>query len=348
MGFKLKSGLAAMIFTLLIGPCAMAADGRIEINQAHIEANGGFPYTLATPGSYVLTGPLSVPAGTDGLVLGTQNISIDLNGFTISSTFVCSPGNCTASTGEAIKPAGSFEANQVTVRNGSIIAFASHCIRLRERAHVTDMKIFVCGRSGIRAEEGSVIMRNTVSNTGLEGLFLTDDTVYADNTVSLAGLGEGDMPSVAGGTPTGGNFCDDDHCGTVDTRKLFYMTQTHHAGNEALNACAPGFHMASMWELTDISHLRYDTNRGFTTGDSGQGPPTGIALGWVRTGFFSGASENVPGQPSCNAWTSNTQGDFGTLAILDSVWGDPATDISPWIGEVRGCNLDWQVWCVQD
>jgi hypothetical protein len=46
--------------------------------------------------------------------------------------------------------------------------------------------------------------------------------------------------------------------------------------------------MASMWEISDPSNLRYDTQLGVTTADSGFGPPAGTSFvaffGWVRTG----------------------------------------------------------------
>ena len=34
-----------------------------------------------------------------------------------------------------------------------------------------------------------------------------------------------------------------------DSRRAFYLTSSTHQGNAPLNACAPGFHFASMWEI---------------------------------------------------------------------------------------------------
>ena len=33
--------------------------------------------------------------------------------------------------------------------------------------------------------------------------------------------------------------------------RKFYLTKTEHNGAQALSACAPGYHMASLWEIHD-------------------------------------------------------------------------------------------------
>jgi hypothetical protein len=71
------------------------------------------------------------------------------------------------------------------------------------------------------------------------------------------------------------------------TLRTFYVTQTTHRGNQTLTACSSGYHMASLWEIFDMSNLRYDTQLGMTAEDSGFGPPT-QTLGWIRTGVGSG------------------------------------------------------------
>ena len=54
---RLQLSLAA--FILLVAPPAYAGDGRTEINQAIVDAAGGFPFTISSPGSYVLTSDLA-------------------------------------------------------------------------------------------------------------------------------------------------------------------------------------------------------------------------------------------------------------------------------------------------
>jgi hypothetical protein len=71
---------------------AAAVDGEVLINQAEVNAGGigpgdgaGFPATLSRSGRYKLTGNLKVPAGKNGIVVTAHDVTIDLNGFTITS-----------------------------------------------------------------------------------------------------------------------------------------------------------------------------------------------------------------------------------------------------------------------
>jgi hypothetical protein len=107
--------------------------------------------------------------------------------------------------------------------------------------------------------------------------------------------------------------------------------------------------MASLWEILDPSNLRYNTELGLTTDDSGFGPPSGITgIGWIRTGHF--ASPVPPaGQANCIAWTSANSQHFGTSIYLNNNW--ESTDVrvvGPWLHTVVTCNALMRVWCVQD
>jgi hypothetical protein len=133
----------------------------------------------------------------------------------------------------------------------------------------------------------------------------------------------------------------------VKLRK-FYLTQSTFDGNEALTACADGYHMASLWEIFDVSNLRYDTTLGFTSADSGFGPPTNEG-GWIRTGFDSDGTAS-PGRGNCLAWTSDIVTDAGSGVILSNDWfvEPTAINISPWFGFAGSCATENNVWCVQD
>jgi hypothetical protein len=110
--------------------------------------------------------------------------------------------------------------------------------------------------------------------------------------------------------------------------RKFYLTTSFHTGAEALSACAPGYHMASMWEIHDPTQLRYNTELGFTAGDSGFGPPT-YELGWIRTGFFF-APASKSGEASCLAWTSASDAHYGTVVRLYNEWNGTVPPVIPW------------------
>jgi hypothetical protein len=92
---------------------------------------------------------------------------------------------------------------------------------------------------------------------------------------------------------------------TIFGVRQYYLTPTLFTGNTITNACAPGCHFASIWEIADPSGLKY-TTLGLTSLDRGSGPPTAFdlfgiseAIGWVRTGYNASSTE-PPGQANCN------------------------------------------------
>jgi hypothetical protein len=131
-------------------------------------------------------------------------------------------------------------------------------------------------------------------------------------------------------------------------RKQYYQTSATFTGNQALTACAAGFHMATLAEIFNTAALDYArTVPGAVQGaDSGFGPPYSVT-GWIRTGIGSVANNQV-GAGNCKLWTSNQVADYGTTVALNPDWLDTVTNISPWAGVTFTCNNARRVWCVQD
>ena len=127
--------------------------------------------------------------------------------------------------------------------------------------------------------------------------------------------------------------------------RKFYLTKNLPDGAHALTACDPGYHMASRWEINDPTYLRYDTELGLTTADSGFGPPSTF-IGWIRTGYFNDVSAET-GIGNCNAWMSADVADFGTWLALGHQWDLPGST-TPWNSGTLPCNTSAAVWCVQD
>jgi hypothetical protein len=131
-------------------------------------------------------------------------------------------------------------------------------------------------------------------------------------------------------------------------RKSYYQTSATFTGNQALTACAAGYHMATLAEIFDTSSLDYARSiPGAVQGaDSGFGPPYSIT-GWIRTGVGSGINNQV-GAGNCSLWTSNSNAAYGTTVALNPDWLATVTNISPWAGVTFTCNNARRVWCVQD
>ena len=129
--------------------------------------------------------------------------------------------------------------------------------------------------------------------------------------------------------------------------RRYYLTIAPKPGNQALTACATGYHMASLWEILDTTNLEYDATLGVTLGDSGSGPPTNF-YGWVRTGYIAGSS-TTPGRGNCDGWTSASASDYGTFVLLPRDWTAAAGLTAPWEVNYTSCDTGGiRVWCVAD
>jgi hypothetical protein len=324
----------------LAGP-AQAGDGAIEINEARALAGGinsdtvtdppGYPVVISEPGSYVLTGNLNVDASTIAIQIIASDVTVDFNGFGIFGPGTSGGGNGVFASGI-----------RSSILNGFVRGVGDEGIRVFFDSRVERMAVSGCGGAGISAGSGSLVIANRVSENQGGGLVLDPEAGFVENVMTVNTGG----PAVDGGKSLGGNLCDGQPC-TSPPRRRFYLTKTTtHNGADALTACAPGFHMASLWEIWDPSALDYDTVLGQTTADSGEGPPANEE-GWVRTGSTT-SGPSTPGRENCLAWTSSNAGDQGTATGLPNDWGVSAQVASPWVGLLAPCDFSTAVWCAAD
>ena len=235
------AGLLASLF--LATPAAFAVDGVIEINQARAFAGGvtsgdtpGFPVTLSQPGSYRLTGNLATASRAVTAILVTaDDVSIDLNGFTIACTFATGaiPVGCLSNAqgeGDGIAVDGVSSSDRfvrTTVTNGVIRDMGSDGVRVGAQSRVANLQVVHNGRFGIFAASGSIITANIVNRNGNIGILVEDSGLVIGNTIeqnggfglsSSQGVGYKDNilggntgnflgPQVNGGTEIGVNIC---------------------------------------------------------------------------------------------------------------------------------------------
>jgi hypothetical protein len=190
----LKTAAAILISAaLMFSAPAFAIDGQVLINQSTVMAAGGFPYKITQPGSYKLSGNLVVSAvSTDGIDILTSNVTIDLNGFTISGPVTCAGADggisCGASTGKGID--GGIIQN-ITVRNGSVVGFGTGISLSGDAAAVGANylveEIHASGnqREGIVVARG-VVRRNTASLNGVDGIDAVN-SIVTENVANLNG-----------------------------------------------------------------------------------------------------------------------------------------------------------------
>jgi parallel beta-helix repeat protein len=115
----MKHAVLIIISMALAPGWALAQNGVALINQSIVAAmgsnrtTGGFPYVITQPGSYQLSGNLTVP-GVNGIVISASFVSLDLNGFSISCVGSCS--------GNGITDNGTPQSG-ITIRNGTGLGF---------------------------------------------------------------------------------------------------------------------------------------------------------------------------------------------------------------------------------
>jgi hypothetical protein len=182
-----------------------AVDGVILIDQNKATAGNvtpgdtpGFPVTLSLPGSYRLAGNLTVPdANTNAIIIATDHVTLDLNGFAILGPTDCSGGiqHC-ANTGFGMGVSTDTDHFNITIRNGTVKGMGRRGIFLTGGAHLVeyvhasdigDVGIFIFpGSAGFG---GSIAQHNTARRNGGTGIIvdagLVTHNIVDTNTVGI-------------------------------------------------------------------------------------------------------------------------------------------------------------------
>jgi hypothetical protein len=164
---KLRYLLTAALAAFALVPLTAAAvDGVILIDQNKALAGSvtpgdapGFPVTITRPGSYRLSGNLTLPASANGIAITSDGVFLDLNGFTITGL----GGATNGITDENVAH------SQITVRNGRITGFPS-AVRLQLSDRIVVEDLFADGGpAGLAIVVGgfSRIQRNIAGSNGL-------------------------------------------------------------------------------------------------------------------------------------------------------------------------------------
>jgi hypothetical protein len=205
-----------------------AADGVVLINQNAALAGNvtpgdapGFPVTISVAGSYRLSGNLTVPdANTAAINLTADNVTIDLNGFSIVGPTACSgfPTTCSPTgTGSGIT-GGSLR--NISILNGYIRGMGGRGVFLQGAGHlIKEIFAFSNGSDGISAfgivrsciansNGGSgistlgVAIDNVAIANGREGIEFTGQSGVGANNLASANKGNG----LSGQATLTGNF----------------------------------------------------------------------------------------------------------------------------------------------
>ena len=115
------------------------------------------PMTISAPGSYYLTAPLSITSAVRGINIESDDVTIDLNGFSLNGT------NGTT----AIYVKSTIFSN-IVIRNGSIEGWMSYGIdgNAADNLMVRDVQVRKTGDAGIRLGMNSIAENCQIMDTG--------------------------------------------------------------------------------------------------------------------------------------------------------------------------------------
>lgn len=169
-----------------------AVDGVILIDQNRALVGNvtpgdtpGFPVTISLPGSYRLTGNLTVPdANTTAIQLTADNVAIDLNGFSIIGPTVCgfSLAGCSPiGQGVGVGGARAF----ITVVNGGIRGMGRFAVQISYGALVKNVHATSNGSTGFDGGSDGIVSDNRVSYNGGSGILVGAGSVVSGNVATF-------------------------------------------------------------------------------------------------------------------------------------------------------------------
>lgn len=138
------------------------------------------PFTISAPGSYYLTGNLTAATDADGIRIEVNNVTIDLNGFSLSGT---------GGTGRGIYSAQPISG--VTLLNGFISGWR-HGVTLSncDRTRAKDLTVATNSIDGLVVGASAVVVDCIVRDNGGNGIVLASDGVV-QRCVARSNTGHG-------------------------------------------------------------------------------------------------------------------------------------------------------------
>ena len=174
---------ASLVAAFSLAPAAPAyAAGEVLLTHAKALAGNvtpgdtpGYPITLSLPGTYQFAGNVHPSANTIGISVGSNDVTIDLNGFRLH-------GSTTALFGIA------GAAKSVTIKNGTITGFKFDGIYGTGDYWIVDnLRSVENGRDGVALGKFALVKSSVVAENIARGIYTDNYAVIQGNTVSANG-----------------------------------------------------------------------------------------------------------------------------------------------------------------
>jgi hypothetical protein len=197
--FRSRAVVAAVFaFSLVLSPAAHAGDVKL------LKQPQAFPLVISQPGSYRLKSNITVAdANTTAISITVDNVTLDLNGYSIIGPTLCSGGlpvtSCSPSgTGNGIDGSANGD---ITVINGTVRGMGRSGVFLGPRARVKEVRVVSNGFFGIQTGFASTIANNTATSNGDAGIVSADTSTLTGNV--SAGNGTDGIIAAGGSILTG-------------------------------------------------------------------------------------------------------------------------------------------------
>jgi parallel beta-helix repeat protein len=136
------------------------------------------PYTITNPGSYYVTANLTGVSGSDGIDIATNNVTLDLNGFTLHG----------AGAGEGINVVN--PAKNVAIRNGVVDSWSGVGVNALNAYNSQFERL--CSSSnldGLYVGSNSVVLVCTASQIRNIGIYAVNNNTFKDCVASASSSG---------------------------------------------------------------------------------------------------------------------------------------------------------------
>lgn len=145
---------------------------RIAVNATNTPGNSMFKFRITQPGSYYLTSNLEQQFAGGGIEIAAQNVTLDLNGFSVQST--------SQNSGVGIQSNGGVA---ITVINGTVSGWTASGIVLGSASTVRNITVSsVSGPYGISVNSG-VVESCVVQSGGQVGITVGTNSIVRGCTV---------------------------------------------------------------------------------------------------------------------------------------------------------------------
>ncbi len=176
-------GLWCVRFLCLV--CLLAAMPAGATGPKKLKQPSSLPIIINTPGSYILESNLTVPdANTTAISVQADNVTIDLNGFSILGPCTGNPPCSPTGSGKGIDGLTATKFN-TTVLNGTVQGMGAAGITLNN-GRVTGVSVVLNGGAGINITTGTVTGCQSIGN-GSDGINAT----VVSNCLSAFNIGNG-------------------------------------------------------------------------------------------------------------------------------------------------------------